>query len=49
VGGGVQITSPRPAVTIGASFEDGGAQWLSETVNNGTPPATETTYAICAA
>ena len=49
VGGGVQVTSPRPAVTIGASFDDGATQWLTETVNNDSQPATETTYAICAA
>jgi len=48
VGGGVHVTSPRPADTVGASF-DAGPQWLSEVVNLDTAPATVTVYAICAA
>lgn len=49
VGGGVHVTSPRPAVTVGASFDDSGPQWLSEVVNLDSAPATVTIYAICAA
>ena len=49
IGGGVQITTPRPQVTIGASFSDSGDQWVSEVVNLDTAPATVTISAICAA
>jgi hypothetical protein len=49
VGGGLHITSPRPTITAGASFDDQATQWLTETVNLDPAPATETTYAICAA
>ena len=49
LGGGVHVTSPRPAVTVGASLDDSDTQWLSEVVNDAPDPATETTYAICAA
>ena len=49
LGGGIHVTGPQPAVTLGASFEDSGPQWLSEVVNLAPGPATVTTYAICAA
>jgi hypothetical protein len=49
LGGGVHVTSPRPAVTLGFSDDDSGPQWLSEVVNGALEPATATTYAICAA
>ena len=39
----------RQAVTVGASLDDSDTQWLSEVVNDAPDPATETTYAICAA
>ena len=49
LGGGVHVTSPRPAVTLGFSDDDSGPQWLSEVLNSAPQPATATTYAICAA
>jgi hypothetical protein len=49
IGGGVQITTPRPLVTIGASFSDSGDQWVAEVVNLDPAPATMTISAICAA
>ena len=49
LGGGVHVTSPRPAVTLGFSDDDSGPQWLSEVLNGAPQPATATTYAICAA
>ena len=49
VGGGIHVTSPRPAVTLGASLDDPDTQWLSEVVNEAPDPATVTIYAICAA
>ena len=49
LGGGVHVTSPRPAVTLGFSDDDSGPQWLSEVLNDAPEPATATTYAICAA
>ena len=49
MGGGIHVTSPRPTITVGASFDDPATQWLTETVNQDPAPATVTTYAICAA
>ena len=49
LGGGVHVTGPRPAVTLGASLDDQATQWLSEVLNDAPQPVTETTYAICAA
>ena len=49
LGGGIHVTSPRPAVTLGASLDEPSTQWLSEVVNSATEPATVTIYAICAA
>ena len=49
LGGGIHVTSPRPAVTLGFSDDDSGPQWLSEVLNDAPQPATATTYAICAA
>ncbi|MGN6174212.1 MAG: hypothetical protein ACTHPS_14910 [Streptosporangiaceae bacterium] len=49
LGGGIHVTSPRPAVTLGASLDQPSTQWLSEVVNSATEPATATIYAICAA
>ena len=41
LGGGVHVTSPRPAVTVGASLDDSDTQWLSEVVNDAPDPATD--------
>ena len=49
LGGGIHVTSPRPAVTLGASLDEPSTQWLSEVVNSATEPATVTISAICAA
>ena len=49
LGGGIHVTSPRPAVTLGASLDEPATQWLSEVVNSAAAPATVTIYAICAA
>lgn len=49
LGGGIHVTSPRPAVTLGASLDEPDTQWLSEVVNAAPDPATVTIYAICAA
>jgi hypothetical protein len=49
LGGGIHVTSPRPAVTLGASLDEPETQWLAEVVNAALDPATATIYAICAA
>ena len=50
ISGGVQVTTPRPLVTLGASFSDSGDQWVSEAVNLDTvTAATVTIVAVCAA
>jgi hypothetical protein len=49
VGGGMHVTGPRPAVTVGASFDDETTVWLTEAVNVSPAAATVTSYAICAA
>jgi hypothetical protein len=49
IGGGIKIVNPMPAITLGASIQDSGAQWLAEIDNAGTGPVQETIYAICAA
>ena len=49
LGGGIHVSSPRPAVTLGASIDEPGTQWLSEVVNSAAASATVTIYAICAA
>jgi len=49
LGGGIHVTGPRPAVTLGASLDEPSTQWLSEVVNLAPEPATVTIYAICAA
>jgi hypothetical protein len=49
LGGGIHVTSPRPAVTLGSSLDDEATEWLSEVLNDAPEPATATTYAICAA
>jgi hypothetical protein len=49
VGGGIHVTHPRPAVTLGASLDDPATQWLSEVLNEAPGPAAVTIYAICAA
>jgi hypothetical protein len=49
LGGGIHVTHPRPAVTLGFSDDDSGPQWLSEVINLAPEPAAVTTYAICAA
>src|SRR5215469_2507533 len=38
LGGGVHVTSPRPAVTLGFSDDDSGPQWLSEVLNGAPQP-----------
>ena len=49
LGGGIHVTSPRPAVTLGASLDEPSTQWLAQVVNSATEPVTVTIYAICAA
>jgi hypothetical protein len=49
LGGGIHVTSPQPAVTLGESLDKPATQWLSEVVNSATAPATVTIYAIYAA
>lgn len=49
LGGGIHITGPRPAITVGASLDDSATSWLSETINLAPESAMATTYAICAA
>jgi hypothetical protein len=49
LGGGIHVTDPRPAVTLGASLDDPATQWISEVRNQAPEPATAAIYAICAA
>jgi hypothetical protein len=50
ISGGVKVMTPRPLVTLGASFQDSGDQWVSEAVVLDTvTPATVTIVAVCAA
>ena len=49
LGGGIHVTHPRPAITLGASLDDPATQWLSEVINLAPESAAVTTYAICAA
>jgi hypothetical protein len=49
LGGGINVTSPRPAVTPGASLTQGRTAWQATVANSATAPATVAVYAICAA
>ena len=49
LGGGIQVQSARPAVSVAASVLDSGLQWLVELMNVDIQGAAWTTYAICAA
>jgi hypothetical protein len=49
VGGGVQITDPRPTVTLGESLPESRSQWGSQILTSASGTVTETTSVICAA
>jgi hypothetical protein len=49
ISGGLRVIGPQPAVTLGASFQDSGEQWVAEVLANTSATVESTAYAVCAA